>query len=86
VTGRVYLRISVKSRPAVLGEITAALGAAAVGIETVVQRQHDGSDNASIIILTQTTNQAALSTAIEQIAGLADVTEAPRVIRIEEEV
>ncbi|MFK7897979.1 MAG: homoserine dehydrogenase [Myxococcota bacterium] len=86
VSGRVYLRISVKSRPAVLAEITGALGAAAVGVESVVQRAHGTGENASIIILTQTTNQAALSTAVEQIAGLADVTEAPRVIRIEEEV
>jgi len=84
IMGRSYVRLSVKGGADALGKITAALGAENVGIDTVVQREAGGAT--IVIILTQTASVAALSAALEQVGGLSEVTEAPRVIRIEEEV
>jgi hypothetical protein len=64
------------------------LGAEGVGIASVVQRGQTGgsADTVSIVVLTHSASEAALRAALEKIETLSGVTEAPRVIRIEEEV
>jgi homoserine dehydrogenase len=87
VAARAYLSFSARDEPGVLGQITSALGAEGVGIASVVQREAPGSGGAvPVIVLTHTTTEAALQSAVAKIAGLEGVTETPRVIRIEEEV
>jgi homoserine dehydrogenase len=87
LSGRAYLRLRAKDQPGVLSLITGALGDEGVGIAQVVQRGDDvGSGTVPVIVLTHRTNEAALRRAIAKIEALAEVTEAARLIRIEEEV
>jgi homoserine dehydrogenase len=87
LSGRAYLRLRAKDQPGVLSLVTGALGDEGVGIAQVVQRGDDvGAGTVPIIVLTHRTNQAALGRAIAKIEALAEVTEAARLIRIEEEV
>jgi homoserine dehydrogenase len=87
LSGRAYLRLRAKDQPGVLSLITGALGDEGVGIAQVVQRGDDvGAGTVPIIVLTHRTNEASLRRAISKIEALAEVTEAARLIRIEEEV
>ena len=87
VLGRAYLRFTAKDEPGVLSTITGALEDEGVGIASVVQRESGtGADTVPVIVLTQNASEAALGAALERIGELAEVTEAPRVIRIEEDV
>lgn len=87
LSGRAYLRLRAKDQPGVLSLITGALGDEGVGIAQVVQRGDDvGAGTVPVIVLTHRTNEAALRRAISKIEALAEVTEAARLIRIEEEV
>ena len=83
--GCAYLRFTTKNDPAALGQLTGALGGESVGVASVVQRE-DGGDSVTIVVLTQTASEAALGRALAKIEALPVVMEAPRVIRIEEEV
>ncbi|HPG28802.1 MAG TPA: homoserine dehydrogenase, partial [Myxococcota bacterium] len=87
VNGRAYLRLTAKDEPGVLSLITGVLGRAGVGIASVVQRERGGrGGTVPVIVLTHTTTEAALRAAVDEIADLGEVTEPPRVIRIEEGV
>ena len=86
--GRAYLRFTAKDEPGVLSRITGALGEEGVGIASVVQRELGlaGGGTVPVIVLTHSASEAALRAALEKIEALAEVVEAPRVIRIEEEL
>ncbi|MCP4907089.1 MAG: homoserine dehydrogenase [bacterium] len=88
VMGRTYLRFSAKDEPGALSRITGALGQEGVGIASVVQREAacDVTGTVPVVVLTHTASEAALRAALEKIAGFEEVVDAPRVIRIEEEV
>jgi len=88
IMGRAYLRFTAKDEPGVLSLITGALGEEGVGIASVVQREAAATAGGTIpvIVLTHSASEAALRAALEKIEALAAVVEAPRVIRIEEEV
>lgn len=86
IMGTAYLRFTAQDDPAALSQITDALGKNGVGVATIVQRAAVNSGSVSIIVLTQTASEASLNAALATIAALAQVTDAPRVIRIEEEV
>ncbi len=86
IMGTAYLRFTAKDDPASLSQITDALGKNGVGVATIVQRAAGDSGSVSIIVLTQTASEASLNAALATIAAIAQVTDAPRVIRIEEEV
>jgi homoserine dehydrogenase len=84
--GRCYLRFTAVDRPGVLSQIAGALGAQAVGIESVVQKSggHAGAP-VPILVLTHPTREDCLRRALEQIDALPDVTAPSRLIRIDEE-
>jgi len=88
IMGRAYLRFTAKDEPGVLSRITGALGEEGVGIASVVQRELGlaGGGTVPVIVLTHSASEAALRAALEKIEALAEVVEAPRVIRIEEEL
>ena len=86
IMGTAYLRFTAKDDPASLSQITDALGKNGVGVATIVQRAAGNSGSVSIIVLTQTASEASLNAALATLAALGQVTDAPRVIRIEEEV
>jgi homoserine dehydrogenase len=83
LTGRLYLRISVKDQPGLLGKVTSLLGDEAVSVETAMVRSAGSSD--SIIVLTGASAEDGVQRAIARIAELDEVTDLPLVIRIEEE-
>ncbi len=87
LSGRAYVRLTAKDQPGVLALITAAFGDEGVGIAQVVQRGDvSGAGTVPVIVLTHRTNEEALSRALARIEALAEVTETPRRIRIEEDV
>lgn len=87
LSGRAYLRMTARDEPGVLGQVTSLLGDEGVAIDTAMTRPQGGGANGlvSIIILTRRTREDALQRALEAISALAEITEAPRSMGIEEE-
>ena len=87
LSSRAYLRISVRDQAGIFGKVTGLLDGEGVPIATAVLREGSGSesDSASIIILTRMSKLDALDRALESLTGLPEVTEAPRLVLIEEE-
>jgi homoserine dehydrogenase len=87
LSSRAYLRITVRDQSETLGKVTSLMGAEGVSIDTAMMRPQAGQPNerASLIILTRKAKLDALDRAIEAIAALPEVTEAPRLVLIEEE-
>jgi homoserine dehydrogenase len=85
LSGRFYLRFTAVDRPGVLAQITGALGAEGVGIESVVQKGAGlAGESVPVIVLTHPTREVALRRALEVIDGQDDVTAPTLLIRIEE--
>jgi homoserine dehydrogenase len=84
---RCYLRFTALDRPGVLSHITGALGEHGISIESVIQkgRGHPGQ-SVPVIVLTQPSKESAVRAALAQIDRLPDVTEATRLVRIEEDL
>ncbi|MHA7839927.1 MAG: homoserine dehydrogenase, partial [bacterium] len=88
LSGRAYLRLTAVDQPGVLSLLMGAFGDEGIGIASVVQRIEEAtvSGTVPVIVLTHRTSEAALQRALGRIAQLSEVTEPPRLIRIEEEV
>ena len=87
LSGRAYLRLRAQDQPGVLSLITAVFAEEGVGIAQVVQRgDPSGMGIVPLIVLTHRAPEDALRRSVERIAALDEVTEAPRLIRIEEDV
>jgi len=88
LSGRAYVRLTAVDRPGVLSLVTGAFGDEGVGIASVVQRIEEASGRGTVpvIVLTHRTSEAALQRALARLAALDEVSEPPRLIRIEEEV
>jgi homoserine dehydrogenase len=86
--GRAFLRVTAHDDPRVLGLIASALGEEGVALDSIVAREQTGTfaGLTSVVVLTRPASEAALSLALERISSLPEITEAPRLIRIEEEV
>lgn len=88
LSGRAYVRLTAVDRPGVLSLVTGAFGDEGVGIASVVQRIEEASGRGTVpvIVLTHRTSEAALQRALARLAALDEVSEPPRLIRIEEGV
>ena len=86
--GRAFLRVTAHDDPRVLGLIASALGEEGVALDSIVAREQTGTfaGLTSVVVLTRPASEAALSLALERISSHSEITEAPRLIRIEEEV
>ncbi len=86
IESRYYLRFDVTDSPGVLAMISGALGEHGVSIEQMVQEgRADGSGEAvPVIIVTHTTHEGAVRSALARIASSAFMRGAPRLIRIED--
>ena len=82
---RAYLRLRAEASATVPQKIAEAFGAEGIGIAQLSEKPGAGS-LATWIVLTHRTNEAALLRAAARLTALAEIAEAPRVIRIEEEV
>lgn len=92
--GAYYVRLSVYDKPGAMGAIAMCMGDRGVSLESVVQRRakpgvHGGDvereEGAPVVvtIITHETNESSIREALEAIAKLGKVSEAPQMIRIE---
>jgi homoserine dehydrogenase len=80
-----YLRFTALDRPGVLGHLAGALGAHAIGIESVIQKGRGGAERSvPVLVKTHPAPERAVRRALEAIDRLPDVTAPTRMIRIEE--
>ncbi len=81
--GPYYLRLMVVDRPGVIADVTAVLRDNGVSLESMLQRGRSPGEAVPVVLVTHETREAAMRTALAQIADLDAVLEAPTLIRIE---
>ncbi|MBO0711005.1 MAG: homoserine dehydrogenase [Acetobacteraceae bacterium] len=82
-TGCYYLRLMVVDRPGVIADVSAVLRDVHISLESMLQRGRSPGEAVPVVLVTHETNEAAMRMALERIAALDAVLEAPTVIRIE---
>ncbi len=81
---RYYLRMSVDDRPGVLARIAKILGDNSISIASVIQKEADATaQTAEIVIMTHPALEAAMQTALGEMARLPLVKEVGNFIRVE---
>ncbi len=81
--GAYYLRLMVVDRPGVIADVTAVLRDQGVSLESMLQRGRSPGEAVPVVLVTHETREAAMRAALERIAELGAVMEAPTMIRIE---
>ncbi len=81
--GGYYIRLDVIDRPGVIADVTAALRDEAVSLASMLQRGRAPDERVPVVLVTHETHEAAMSRALDRIARLGAVLEAPVVVRIE---
>jgi homoserine dehydrogenase len=81
--GAYFLRLMVLDQPGVLADVTAVLRDNGISLESMLQHGRKPGEAVPIVLVTHETNEAAMSSAIARIGGLAAVLEPPALIRIE---
>ena len=81
--GSYYIRLMVVDQPGVLADISAVLRDHDVSIESLIQRGRNPGQAVPIVLTSHDTTEADMGGALERIAALPAVLEAPRMIRIE---
>ncbi len=81
---RYYLRITVTDKPGVLAQIAQTLGAHAVSIAAVSQKEADSdSQTAELVVMTHRARESAMQAALTEIAGLPVVASVGSFLRVE---
>jgi homoserine dehydrogenase len=78
-----FLRLAVVDQPGVLADVTAILRDEGISLESMLQHGRKPGEAVPIVLVTHETREAAVTRAVEKIAGLASVLEQPAFIRIE---
>ena len=79
-----YLRINVLDKPGIMADVTKILSESQISIEAVIQKEsEDESDNASIVILTDSVEEHVMQKAILTIGSLPEVSKGVVDIRLE---
>jgi len=78
-----YIRLSVIDKPGTLAKITAILGAAKIGIASVIQPEGHEGESVPLILMIHNAANASLTKALAKIAALAAVKAPPVMIRVE---
>ena len=79
-----YLRINVLDKPGIMADVTKILSESGISIEAVIQKEsEDESDNASIVILTDSVEEHVMQKAILTIGSLPEVFKEVVGIRLE---
>jgi homoserine dehydrogenase len=89
--GGYYIRLNAKDVPGALAAIASRMGGAEISLESVIQRPDlrvmdttgDGVPTRTVVLLTQSTMEAAVREALVQIAGDGFIVGEPQLIRIE---
>ena len=83
-SGSYYIRLMVDDKPGVVADVAAALRDEKVSLESMLQRARSSDEAVPVVLTTHTTEESAIRRALERIAGLSSVREAPCMIRIED--
>jgi homoserine dehydrogenase len=78
-----YIRLSVIDKPGTLAKITTILGAAKIGIASVIQPEGHEGESVPLILMIHNAANANLTKALAKIAALAAVKAPPVMIRVE---
>ncbi len=81
--GAYYIRLMVVDKPGVIADVTAALRDEEVSLESMLQRARSPGEGVPVVLTSHETEEAAMQRALDRIARLGSVVEAPHVIRIE---
>jgi homoserine dehydrogenase len=81
--GAYYLRLMVVDRPGVIADVTAVLRDNGVSLESMIQRARAPDEAVPVVLVTHETDEASMRAALDEIAELDAVLEAPAMIRIE---
>jgi len=81
--GAYYLRLMVVDRPGVIADVTAVLRDVGISLESMLQRGRSPGEAVPVVLTTHETRESQMRTALERIAALNTVMEAPTLIRIE---
>ncbi|MBI9083317.1 MAG: homoserine dehydrogenase [Desulfobacterales bacterium] len=80
-----YIRFSALDRPGVLSRISGILGELGISIASVHQKGRTSAGPVPVVMLTHEAREAAVKTALARIEELDIISEAPVLIRIEDE-
>lgn len=83
VSSSFYLYLEVADRPGVLAAVAAILGEHEISVKSVVQRGI--GDDARLVMVVHECLESSFAAAVEALAELGDLREAPRAIRVIEE-
>jgi homoserine dehydrogenase len=83
VVSRYYVRLSVIDQPGVMAKITSVLGAARIGISSVIQPEGHVGESVPLILMIHDAPNAAMQRALTQIGKLSVVKAPPVMIRVE---
>ncbi|MBC2604354.1 homoserine dehydrogenase [Puniceicoccus vermicola] len=64
-----YIRLTVADRSGVLAEVAGAFSKCGISIATVIQRDHEGDDTASLVLATHVCSEASLRAALNILGG-----------------
>ena len=78
-----YVRLLVEDKPGVLGAIATAFGNADVSVQSVIQTQRNGNEQAEIVAITHCVSHANILAALGVLKALPVVSEVRNLIRVE---
>lgn len=82
ITGRYYLRLTVKDKPGVLAEVARALADHKISIATMIQHEDRAAQTATLIFTTHASNEQCVHQACRHLKKLRVVLGAPFLLRI----
>ncbi|MBV8094921.1 MAG: homoserine dehydrogenase [Acetobacteraceae bacterium] len=82
-TGFYYLRLMVIDQPGVIADVAAVLRDHGISLESLLQRGRSPGEAVPVAIVTHDAKESAMREALDKIAALDSVLEAPTLIRIE---
>jgi len=83
VVSRYYIRLSVVDKPGVMAKVTAILGAARIGIASIIQPEGHEGDVVPLILMLHDAPNSAMQKALARIAKLPVVKSKPVMLRVE---
>lgn len=82
VVSRYYLRMNVKDAPGVLAQVASLMAKNEVSIASVLQRESEQPEAATLILTTHHSNERAMRRTLAELQELPSVLEAPLLLRI----
>jgi len=83
VVSRYYVRLSVVDKPGVMAKVTAILGAAKIGIASIIQPEGHEGESVPLILMIHDAPNATMAKALAKIGKLSVVKAPPVMIRVE---